>query len=618
MEKSSRILLVIFIVLILLLAAGIVYFFQSGAASEAGIKFLEPSSDLMVSVEVPPVVEAGVDFRLVVNVQNDGQAYLTLKEIILPGSILDHVSLVDVFPKPVSQFQHSYSTGFQVDYYLAPGAVLDFVFNLRAIDAVNLNGKIEVVADSFRGSTIARIKVIEKETALPPTLEVLPTETLVEKIPLQSVVKITAMSNKEGVLTPLWNGSGTIVSTDGLVLTSAHAVLPQKNYQVDSIVISIASKSDIPTVDTFFATVVQADPYLDLAVILITSDMLRNPVIRQNLHLNPAVFGDAAKMNRGDRINILGYPQPGDYPITIQDVTVNDISLDPANNQAEFIHLSAYVPGGYSGGLAADVAGSLVGIPTINASLGEEQTGTCVPTLDSNRDGVIDPQDSCAPTGNALHLLRPIQLAIPLIEAAQRGEVNLSRTVSQDIVPAGKNTLFQYDFSNPDSGWTTFDNDNGWGNYVDHDYRILVKQENKVLWSLAQKKFGDQVIQVSMNVQSPTGSGDAGVLCRYQNPGNYYIFSVSEDGYFGIFKKVNEEFSPLIDWTFSPAITWYNPLKLTAVCDGETLTLGVDGKILGQVADNNLQEGDIGLQAGSWEQPGFGISFDNLEVKTPK
>jgi hypothetical protein len=107
------------------------------------------------------------------------------------------------------------------------------------------------------------------------------------------------------------------------------------------------------------------------------------------------------------------------------------------------------------------------------------------------------------------------------------------------------------------------------------------------------------------------------MLCRYRDPENYYLFSVSEDGYFGIFKKANGKFSSLLDWSYSPAITWYTPLTLTVVCDGETLMLGVDGKILGQVTDNSLQEGDIGLETGSWAQPGFGVSFDDLEVKAP-
>jgi len=248
---------------------------------------------------------------------------------------------------------------------------------------------------------------------------------------------------------------------------------------------------------------------------------------------------------------------------------------------------------------------------------GENQTGPCVPSIDSNRDGVVDPQDSCGPTGNAIHVLRPVQLAIPLIEAAQRGEVNLARSAPPDPVPAGKETLWQDDFSDPESGWVVFDNENGWGTYVDHDYRILVKKENKVLWSQAQKKFSNLIIQVEMNVQSPTGSGDSGVLCRYRDPENYYLFSVSEDGYFGIFKKVGGKFTPLLDWTYSPAVTWYTPVTLTAVCDGETLILGIGGNILGQVSDNSLQEGNIGLEAGSWAQPGFGVSFDDLEVKVP-
>jgi S1-C subfamily serine protease len=617
MGKVAKLLLVIFIVLVLLLAAGLVYFFRSGAAAEAGIKILEPSSDLKVTVSVPPTIEAGTDFRLAVNVRNDGKAFLTIKEIILPGSILDQVKIIDVFPLPAGQTKYSGTTGFQENYGMAPGEVLDFVFTLHAVKAADLRGKVEVVADSFRGSANARFIVTVNDPYKPPPPESTPTWIPVANIPYQSVVQVTVMANKGGSLMPVWSGSGTVISTDGLILTSAHAVIPQKNYPVDALVVSISPQPNLPVSPTYFAMVVQADPDLDLAVILITADMLRNPVKRQSLHLSPVVIGDAEKLNKGDRINILGYPEPGDILVSSREALVDEISVDPTNNQPDIIHVSASVPGSYSGGLAANLAGELVGIPTAQRYRGENQAGTCRAIVDSNRDGVIDSQDSCVPTGNAINALRPAQLALPLIEAARRGDVNLIEHAPQIRVPVGTETLWQDDFSRPDSGWVVFDNEKGWGSYIDQDYRILVKKENTVLWSLAQKKFKNMVIQVKTTVQSPTGSGDWGMLCRYRDPENYYLFSVSEDGYFGIFKKANGKFSPLLDWSYSPAITWYTPLTLTVVCDGETLMLGVDGKILGQVTDNSLQEGDIGLETGSWAQPGFGVSFDDLEVKAP-
>ena len=78
--------------------------------------------------------------------------------------------------------------------------------------------------------------------------------------------------------------------------------------------------------------------------------------------------------------------------------------------------------GGNSGGLASTPGGEIIGVPTQLGYGGEDQYVDCRVLADTNRDGYVDEYDNCVPTGGFINALRPINLAMPLIEAAQRGE----------------------------------------------------------------------------------------------------------------------------------------------------------------------------------------------------
>jgi hypothetical protein len=107
------------------------------------------------------------------------------------------------------------------------------------------------------------------------------------------------------------------------------------------------------------------------------------------------------------------------------------------------------------------------------------------------------------------------------------------------------------------------------------------------------------------------------VICRYTDSNHYYYLAISEEGDFGIFKKAGGIFTPLLNWQYSPAISKYAPVTLTAACIADTLTLGADGVALGQVHDSALTAGDVGLAAGTWDDAGFGAAFNSLEVRAP-
>jgi len=284
----------------------------------------------------------------------------------------------------------------------------------------------------------------------------------------------------------------------------------------------------------------------------------------------------------------------------------------------DLIRIPVTLPGGNSGGLAVNSAGQLLGMLTSQGFSGDRQFMACQTRVDTNRDGKVDGQDDCLPTGGRINALRPIRMAAPLIEAARQGEINIIALPLPSIpLPSGKVILFQDDFADPRSGWRLFDNANGWGAYLNNEFHILVKKDHTLLWSTVKNSFEDVIITVKTSILSQTGEGDRGAICRYKDPENYYYLAISEEGYFGIFKKVAAVYTPLLNWQYSPAITRYAPVTLTVACVGDTLTIGADGVVLGQVKDTAFSQGDVGLAAGAWTSADFGAAFSSLEVHSP-
>ncbi len=81
---------------------------------------------------------------------------------------------------------------------------------------------------------------------------------------------------------------------------------------------------------------------------------------------------------------------------------------------------------------------------------------------DTNRDGYIDQNDDCVPTGGFINALRPINLALEMIEAAKRGEVTVSSGESQNLAYHGVGeVVFEDDFSDASSGWLRTSDEDG-------------------------------------------------------------------------------------------------------------------------------------------------------------
>lgn len=186
--------------------------------------------------------------------------------------------------------------------------------------------------------------------------------------------------------------------------------------------------------------------------------------------------------------------------------------------------------------------------------------------------------------------------------------------------PNKTNVLFQDDFSDTSAGWVTVNEQNLIMGYDNGRFRMWINRPNTDTWSLAGLQFGDAQISVDTARLSGPEDNEIGIICRYNDPGNFYSFLISSDGYYGISKRKDGIFQVLSydGMKYSSLINQGTATNhIQADCTGNSLRLTVNGNILADVYDTSYTSGDVGLLAGSYDQPGIDVIFDNFMVKSP-
>jgi hypothetical protein len=192
---------------------------------------------------------------------------------------------------------------------------------------------------------------------------------------------------------------------------------------------------------------------------------------------------------------------------------------------------------------------------------------------------------------------------------------------NDEIEPTPSDTLFQDDFSDKSGNWYTYEDANGTTDYQDDGFRIYINESNSYHWTNPNLYFSDTRIEVEATKLAGPEENDFGIICRYQDDNNFYFFTISSDGYYGIAKIVGgmESFIGMENLEQNESVIKSGETIniVRADCIGNTLALFVNGQQLAEVSDSDFTSGDIGLIASTYETPGTDILFDNLIVRQP-
>ena len=205
-----------------------------------------------------------------------------------------------------------------------------------------------------------------------------------------------------------FRGSGSIIDASGLIMTNAHVAAPEakgqdllygRNDLKDPDYLSVwigTPDDDAPAKPSYRARVVVVDGYVDVAVLRVYATADGGPLVAP-LSLPTVPLGTTTNLRTGDDVTVLGYPGISDSRgVSVTRGIVSTFVPDEriGSDRAE-IDTDARIAPGNSGGIAINDAGDVIGIPFATRA---------------------DPE-----VGVLSGRVRPIDFAIPVIEAAKNG-----------------------------------------------------------------------------------------------------------------------------------------------------------------------------------------------------
>ena len=196
----------------------------------------------------------------------------------------------------------------------------------------------------------------------------------------------------------------------------------------------------------------------------------------------------------------------------------------------------------------------------------------------------------------------------------------ISQLIHQPAQTSQPAISFSDDFSDPKSGWDRVQSSLGMTDYRKQTYQILVNEPSTDLFANPRLSFKDVIVEVTATRMAGPDHNNFGVICRYKDEQNFYAAQISSSGYGGIFRMKDGEYQLLgMDQMLPvPAVLGGSaPNHIRFECMGSTLLLVVNGAPVDYREDTSFEIGDVGLIAGSYDQPGVHIAFDDFSVSQP-
>ena len=174
-------------------------------------------------------------------------------------------------------------------------------------------------------------------------------------------------------------------------------------------------------------------------------------------------------------------------------------------------------------------------------------------------------------------------------------------------------------------GWYLYDDDSltGTARIAGGKLEITSREPGQFWWSNPGLATSDVILTATTRKLSGPDDNAFGLLCRYQDENNFYLFLISADGYYAIGKVQTGSDSIIYltgegEYQFSEVVQQgVQENTLRATCEGSQLSLTVNGILLDSVTDDTFREGDIGVGITAFDQGTAVVEFDEVRVIEP-
>ncbi len=210
----------------------------------------------------------------------------------------------------------------------------------------------------------------------------------------------------------LWQGSGSFIGREGIILTNNHVVINEANNQLCPVLrISMMKNEDQAPEPRYIGRVIARLPNVDLAIVQVSTDLRGNPVPSGTRF--PAVpLGDSNAVRIGERIFNFGFP---DINGTSETITVSSGSVNGfLENRNLMKHDALSGPGGSGGGIY-NLRGELIAVHSAGVS-GNNNTRQPlgrplvlgIPMIQQNVRGFGEPWTTQLGTGFSAPIVTPV------------------------------------------------------------------------------------------------------------------------------------------------------------------------------------------------------------------
>ena len=174
------------------------------------------------------------------------------------------------------------------------------------------------------------------------------------------------------------------------------------------------------------------------------------------------------------------------------------------------------------------------------------------------------------------------------------------------------------DFSNPESGWPIFEDEDVLYEYLNGEYRILVK--NAEWWAAASPDYqaADYIVTVDVRRAGDVWGKYGIIFGLAENWSHFYIFEIDPDGNYNIWRYSSSSERTLLKWGNSPYINQSsasNAIKVKR--SGSQIEVYANDHSLASLTDDTYTGlGYLGLIVDTWNFGNVDARFDNFMVET--
>jgi len=130
----------------------------------------------------------------------------------------------------------------------------------------------------------------------------------------------------------------------------------------------------------------------------------------------------------------------------------------------------------------------------------------------------------------------------------------------------------------------------------------------------SDEAFADFYVEIdATHIDGPT-DGMMGLIFRYEDADNFYVFLADAEGYFALLAYIDGELDRVIDWTEAGALNSGEGAenRLAVLASGREIVVLANDEELERVQDRSFTDGQIALVAETNEDGDLQVAFDNF------